>query len=186
MSDTLAPAPVIAVVGPSGVGKDSVMEALVARQAGYRIQRRVITRPEEAGGEAFTGVDLVAFERIEAAGGFALSWRAHGLAYGIPAGIEGLRAGAQGVLVNLSRGVLTEAQARFPGLIVLSLTADPEVLAQRLAERGREDAEDRARRLTRAAAPLPEGLHRVVTLDNSGALEATVTAALALLQPESA
>ena len=137
MTVAAALAPVIAVVGPSGVGKDSVMEALVARDPGYRIQRRVITRPEAAGGEAFTGVDMGAFERIEAEGGFALSWRAHGLAYGIPAAIAGARQGARGVLVNLSRAVLLQAQERFGDLIVLSLTADPAVLAQRLASRGR-------------------------------------------------
>ncbi|MDK3019001.1 phosphonate metabolism protein/1,5-bisphosphokinase (PRPP-forming) PhnN [Pseudodonghicola flavimaris] len=186
MSETGADGPVIAVVGPSGVGKDSVMAALVARDPGYRLQRRVITRAETAGGEAFTGVSPERFEQMEAAGAFALSWRAHGLAYGIPVQIAAARRGARGVLVNLSRGVLTEAAARFPDLIVLALSADPAVLAARLAARGREDAEDRARRLIRAAAPLPAGLPRVVALDNSGSLEATVTAALSLLQPESA
>lgn len=178
--------PVIAVVGPSGAGKDSVMAALAARDPGFRIQRRVITRPEDAGGEAFTGVTPEEFARMEAEGAFALSWRAHGLWYGIPVELYDLRKGARAVLVNLSRAVLAEAQARFGDLIVLSLTADPDVLAKRLSARGREDAGERARRLDRADAPLPAGLRRVIELDNSGPLEATVQAVLARLQEESA
>jgi ribose 1,5-bisphosphokinase len=75
--------------------------------------------------------------------------------------------------------VLGEAQDRFPGFAVLSLTATPEVLAQRLQGRGRESAADIARRLARADNALPAGLDRVVTIDNSGALEDTVAAVLA-------
>jgi len=178
-------APVIAVVGPSGVGKDSVMQALTERDPGFLIQNRVITRPQEAGGEDFTGVTPEVFARMQAEGAFAMSWQAHGLWYGIPAEVYDLRKGARAVLVNLSRAVLSEAQARFGDLIVLSLTAAPEVLAERLAARGREDAADRARRLQRAGAALPEGLRRVVEVDNSGSLEATVDTVLARLQPES-
>ena len=179
-------APVIAVVGPSGVGKDSVMQALADRDPGFRIQRRVITRPEAAGGEVFTGVTPEAFARMAAAGAFALSWQAHGLWYGIPVELYDLRRGARAVLVNLSRGVLGAAQARFRDLIVLSLTAAPEVLAERLAARGREATADRARRLERAGVPLPAGMRRVIEVDNSSALEATVETVLARLQPESA
>lgn len=179
-------APIIAVVGPSGVGKDSVMQALADRDPGFRIQRRVITRPEDAGGEAFTGVTPEEFARMAAAGNFALHWQAHGLSYGIPVEVYDLRRSARAVLVNLSRGVLRAAQDRFGDLIVLSLTAAPEVLADRLAARGREDAAERARRLDRAGAPLPAGLRRVIEVDNSGPLEATVETVLTRLQPESA
>ena len=46
---------VIGVVGPSGVGKDTVMHALAAAQPGIKLARRVITRPVEAGGEEGEG-----------------------------------------------------------------------------------------------------------------------------------
>ncbi|TDE39065.1 phosphonate metabolism protein/1,5-bisphosphokinase (PRPP-forming) PhnN [Antarcticimicrobium sediminis] len=185
MSEGPIKAPVIAVVGPSGVGKDSVMAALAARDPRLRLQRRVITRPEEAGGEVFTGVTPETFARMAAAGAFALHWQAHGLSYGIPVEIYDLRRGARAVLVNLSRAVLGVAQGLFGDLIVLSLTADSDVLADRLAGRGREDAGDRARRLQRASAPLPEGLRRVIEVDNSGPLATTVETVLTRLQPES-
>nr|WP_274705526.1 phosphonate metabolism protein/1,5-bisphosphokinase (PRPP-forming) PhnN [Salipiger pentaromativorans] len=158
------------------------MEAAAARLPGLHLARRVITRPASAGGEEFEGVSDEVFDRRLAAGAFALHWAAHGLRYGVPVAVE--RALAQGhpVLCNLSRGVLTQAAARFPGMQVLHVTARPEVLAERLAGRGRESAEEIARRLARAGASLPEGL-TVHEIDNSGALEAAVMRLVALLQP---
>ena len=172
----------IAVVGPSGVGKDSVMEGLAATP-GFALVRRVITRPSEAGGEAFDGVTQKAFDRMAGQGAFALHWQAHGLSYGIPAAETARLAQGTDLLVNLSRAVLVEASRRFPGLIVLNLTAAPEVLAARLAARGRETPQDIARRLARADLALPQGLD-IRTVDNGGALPDTIRAARAVLDPQ--
>ncbi len=179
-------APVIAFVGPSGVGKDSVMEALEARAPGYQHVRRVITRPEGEGGEDFDRVTVEQFQQMVAENALALHWPAYGLLYGVPKGIEDLRQRADAVLVNLSRSVLVQAQEEFGDLIVISLTADPEVLARRLSARARENTEEQELRLERAKVPLPEGLSRVIEIDNSGPLNATVDAILARLHPERA
>ncbi|WP_170357046.1 phosphonate metabolism protein/1,5-bisphosphokinase (PRPP-forming) PhnN [Ruegeria arenilitoris] len=179
-------APVIAVVGPSGVGKDSVIQALLARAPSFERVRRVITRPHGEGGEDFDRVSDRAFQTMVQEGSFVLCWAAHGLHYGIPVAITDQRRRADAVLVNLSRAVLPEAQKEFRELIVISLTADPKVLAQRLAVRGRESAADQARRLGRATAALPEGLNHVIEVDNSGSLDATVETILSGLQPERA
>lgn len=168
----------IGVVGPSGVGKDTVMEAAAAAWPGLHLVRRVITRPTDAGGEAFDGVSEAEFADRVTAGDFLLHWQAHGLRYGIPKEVGTVLASGRPAMVNLSRAVLREAQAVVPGMAVLSLTARPEVLATRLAGRGRESAEEIARRLARASYALPDGLARVVTLDNSGALEDTILAVL--------
>ncbi|WP_323769490.1 phosphonate metabolism protein/1,5-bisphosphokinase (PRPP-forming) PhnN [Antarctobacter sp.] len=173
----------IAVVGPSGVGKDSVMAALAARDPRFVVARRMITRPEEAGGEDHTGVSGAEFDRIETDGGFALSWRAHRLSYGIPTEVDADIAKGRDVLANLSRGVLARAQARFDRFAVLSLTAPVEVLAQRLAGRGRETADQIADRLGRTASPLPNGLP-VISVENTGPLEQTVDTILTRLQPQ--
>lgn len=186
MSAPAEKGPVIGVVGPSGVGKDSLMSALAVSGPQLRLMRRVITRAPEAGGEDYHAVTEAEFSALAENGVFALHWQAHGLHYGIPRDIERMREGSGGVLVNLSRAVLLEAQEAFGGFIVLSVTAQPEVLAERLSGRGREDAEEVQRRLSRAANPLPEGLRRVHEIDNSGALSAAVTAALAALHPERA
>lgn len=169
----------VGVVGPSGVGKDSVMAAMAALDPRITLIRRAITRPEYMGGEAFDGVSEADFEAMVAAGDFALHWSAHGLRYGVPwAQLQG-----DGILlVNLSRRVLSEASGLFDPFVTLSLTAPDEVLAQRLAARGRESAEDIAERLARAGFDLPTGAGPVIEMSNTGPIEDTATKALEALE----
>ena len=175
----------IAVVGPSGVGKDSVMAALAEARPDLFLARRAITRPSEAGGEDFDGIDENTFLRLEAEGAFALSWAAHGLRYGIPIAADMALAEGRDVLANLSRAVLTEAKLRFDRFEVLSLTAAPEVLAARLRGRGRESEAEITARLARAERVLPDHI-AAIEIDNSGPLKQTVAQALAALYPERA
>lgn len=172
----------IAVVGPSGVGKDSVMEALIAAHPDFHRVKRAITRPATAGGEDFESVTRDEFEARRAAGGFALWWTAHGLLYGIPASVCKTLALGVDVLANLSRAQLSQASEVFETLHVLHITARPEVLARRLAARGRETPDDIRARLARDV-PLPDGL-RVTRIDNGGQLDDSVRAALSALYPE--
>jgi len=175
----------IAVVGPSGVGKDSVMAGIAAADPRFALVRRVITRDAEAGGEDFDSVTPDAFARMIAEGVFCLHWQAHGLHYGIPASLRDEVARGSLRLVNLSRGVLAEAAQVFPGIVVLNLTAGPQTLAARLSGRGRETVTDIAKRLSRPSPPLPAGIRRV-DLSNDGDLVDTVARALRLLQPDRA
>ncbi|MBE0453651.1 phosphonate metabolism protein/1,5-bisphosphokinase (PRPP-forming) PhnN [Roseovarius autotrophicus] len=168
----------IAVVGPSGVGKDTLMRAMVETRPGLRRLRRVITRPADPDGEGHEPVSEADFDARLKEGGFALHWRAHGLRYGVPVGVCMDLAQGRDLLVNLSRSVLAEAQARFQPFVILHLTADPVVLAARLAGRGRESAEDIAERLTGAALALPEGVGPVVTLDTGAPPEKLARAAI--------
>jgi ribose 1,5-bisphosphokinase len=174
----------IAIVGPSGVGKDSVMAALMAHDPRFKLARRVITRPSDAGGEDFDGVSEAAFLAREAAGDFALSWPAHGLHYAIPADVDALLKDGFDVLANLSRSVLGQAQGRFDQFDVINLTAKRAVLAERLAARGRETAEQIALRLDRVAT-LPAGI-KAHEIDNSGTLATTVQAVMTSLYPVNA
>ncbi len=161
----------VAVVGPSGAGKDTLIAGARARlgpDPRFRFVRRGITRPASAGGEDHEALDRDAFLRRRNAGGFSLWWEAHGLLYGIPRDIEADLAAGRCVVANLSRRALPEAGARYP-MLVLEITAPPAVLAARLAARGREDADTIAARLAREA-PLPAGL-RVLRVVNHGAVE---------------
>lgn len=171
-----------AVVGPSGAGKDTLMEAARAADPSVVLVRRVVTRPEAAGGEDFQGVTRDGFARMKADGAFALDWEAHGLSYGIPAGLHDDIAAGRKVLFNGSRAMLGEAARVFPGLHVLHVTANDRVLADRLRARGRESEADIAARLARARLPLPGGLN-VTEIDNSGALDTALAALLEALQP---
>jgi phosphonate metabolism protein PhnN/1,5-bisphosphokinase (PRPP-forming) len=154
----------VLVVGPSGAGKDTLLAA--ARRAlsddpRFHFVRRVITRAAGAGGEAHEAVTEAEF----AARDFALQWQAHGLRYGIPVdAVEG-RAIA---VANVSRTIVAMAAARF-AVRVIEVTAPPDILAARLASRGRESPDDVTARLARGVA-IPSGVP-VDTVVNDGSLE---------------
>lgn len=171
----------ILIVGPSGAGKDTLMNgarAALANDPRVRFVRRVITRPGDMGEEAHESVTEQTFELRRGAGDFALTWRAHGLHYGIPADIAVDLAQGRVVIVNVSRSVVAEAADRFP-VGVVEIAAPADVLARRLAARGREDAVDVARRLSRAIElPLPVGRETVI---NDGSVEAGVRKLLAAI-----
>ncbi|MGV6804730.1 MAG: phosphonate metabolism protein/1,5-bisphosphokinase (PRPP-forming) PhnN [Ruegeria sp.] len=175
-------APVIAVVGPSGVGKDSVIQGLLEREPGFQRVKRVITRPDGEDGEEFRRVSAAAFFELVKNDAFALHWTAHGLQYGIPREISDQRRSAEMVLVNLSRAVLERAKATFGNLIVISLTADARELERRLSARGRESSIEQIRRLGRVGTPISKGLDQLIEVDNSGPLTSTVDEILRRLQ----
>lgn len=179
----------IAIVGPSGVGKDSVMDALCRSTPPQMPKlvraRRVITRDPEAGGEDYHPVTVPDFLNQTQDGQFALWWEAHGLHYGIPASVQDDLAAGHDVIANLSRSKLQEAASIFPAFIVLSITAPASLLAKRLVARGRESEQDIAARLARSTLTVPDTLP-VTTLVNDTTLEACVSQALAHLYPEHA
>lgn len=175
----------IAVVGPSGVGKDSVMAGIQQAMPDMRLVRRIITRAPDLGGEDYDAVTVPVFEKLAREGAFAVHWGAHGLFYGVPVDVHNRLAEGNDCLVNFSRKALNKAASIFPRFIVLNITASPETLAHRLAARGREAEADIARRLAEAHKTLPDGLN-IINLSNDGPLEETVARAAALLQPESA
>ena len=174
---------IFAVVGPSGAGKDTLIEAARQARPDLHILRRVITRPAEAGGEPFEGVTEAEFAAREARGEFVLTWRAHGLRYGIPQSAEAALAQGRCVVFNGSRAMLAATAAAFSGLVVIHVTAAIPILAERLAARGRETREDIAARLARATDDFPVGCE-VRQVENNATLEQAVRDFLAALQPE--
>ncbi|MFC5697427.1 phosphonate metabolism protein/1,5-bisphosphokinase (PRPP-forming) PhnN [Pseudomonas sp. GCM10022186] len=178
----------IYLIGPSGSGKDSVLDAARMTLAGQgcRVARRVITRSAEARGESAEAVSSEEFARREAQGEFAMSWYANGLSYGIPAVIDDWLAAGDDVLVNGSRGYLPEARRRYPHLLAVLLTVEDETLRQRLHARGRESAEEIEARLARNAGfadTLLAGENPdLCLLDNSGSLAQTCQRLLQLIE----
>lgn len=145
----------VLVVGPSGAGKDTLLAGARAALAGspdYVFPRREITRPADAGGEDHIAVAPADFEAARRADGYALSWKAHGLCYGVPRAVEADLARGATVIVNVSRTVIDAARAAYPGSQVIVVTAPADVLAARLAARGREPAAGLQARLGRAVA----------------------------------
>ncbi|MGJ3261733.1 MAG: phosphonate metabolism protein/1,5-bisphosphokinase (PRPP-forming) PhnN [Salinarimonas sp.] len=139
----------VLVVGPSGAGKDTLIDGArtaLADDPRVRFPHRLVTRPMGAY-EAHDTISDADFEAGIAAGRFALWWRAHGLGYAIPrAVVEDVAAGAVCV-VNGSRSRVAQARAGLPAVVVIEVTAPRAVLAARIAARGRDaDADARLAR----------------------------------------
>jgi ribose 1,5-bisphosphokinase len=170
-----SPGVFVAIVGPSGAGKDSLIrglgERLTARD-GVLIARRVVTRPADAHEDHDT-LDEAAFADAEEAGRFALSWSAHGLRYGVPVAIDGAIDAGKIVVCNVSRTAVAAVRRRYAMSLVVLVTARPEILAVRLAARGREGTEGRRERLERAGAS-EAAVEPDVVLDNNEVLNTTV------------
>ncbi|ELT50803.1 phosphonate metabolism protein/1,5-bisphosphokinase (PRPP-forming) PhnN [Brucella intermedia] len=160
----------VAVVGPSGAGKDTIMDAARVALAGdtrFHFVRRIITRPQMPGTEDHDSLDEAAFAKSAGEGAFALNWQAHGLSYGLPKSLEDEIADGTVVIANVSRRVLGDVRRLYPSRSVVVITARPEVLAERLASRGRESREEIVARLAREVS-FDDGAGDVVTIDNSG------------------
>ena len=178
----------VAVVGPSGAGKDTLIRAAKAALADdprFVFPQRLVTRPADATEDALE-IGRDDWEHGVAEGRFALSWQAHGLAYAIPGDTREAVAHGRTVVANVSRRVLPNLAGAYPHAAAISVTATPETLAHRLAARRREDAEARLGRLSRSAPAMPDGLvWKAVANDGTpeeGA--AAFLAALAALTPE--
>lgn len=163
----------VAVVGPSGAGKDTIMAFARDRFAGEEsisFVRRVITRPSDAAAEDHDTLADAAFDVALADGAFALSWEAHGLKYGLPASVDGAIADGRVAIANLSRGALPALKDRYVNVVVVEITARPEILAERLAARGRESRGEVLARLARSAK-FDCTVAGAVVIDNSGEKE---------------
>ncbi len=175
--------PLILVVGPSGAGKDTLIEGAreaMADDARIHFARRTVTRAASTN-EDHDSLSMAAFKVAERSGAFLLTWRAHGLAYGIPMAIQDRRTAGVAVVVNTSRTVVDEARRRWYPVRIIAVTAPLEILAQRLRLRGREDGDAAAARLAQAALTLPAGPD-VLTVMNAGTIEEGRAAFVAALR----
>ena len=157
----------VLIVGPSGAGKDTLLAIAREALAGddrFLFPRRHVTRPSDSD-EPVEERTAEAFAREQAAGGYALSWAAHGQLYGVPRSIEAALERGKVVVVNVSRSVVGEALTDQRRVVVLQVTAPAAILAERLSRRGRETAEDIKERVTRTVPPLPSGLP-VISIEN--------------------
>lgn len=173
----------IAVVGASGAGKDSLIRhsrAALCDSAEFVFARRAITRPSDAH-EDCDEITPEGFAEAVARGLFALHWQAHGLSYGVPGSVlEELRQG-RNVVCNISRGAVGEARRVFARVAVIEVAAPPEIIAARLAARGREAGAGQQARLARGdggrLAEPPDA-----RIENAGKLDETGQAFLAALR----
>ncbi len=148
----IGPGRLVLVVGPSGAGKDTLLEIAKAACLGdssVTFARRVVTR-EPSPAENNLQSTPEAFRAMIAADEFALHWQAHGHAYGLLRSIDTeIRAGRT-VVANVSRTVIAQARHTYANVDVVLITAPPDVLARRIALRARSSDAMSSDRVNRA------------------------------------
>lgn len=150
-STRLGPGRLVLVAGPSGAGKDTLINLARTACAGdpnVVFPRRVVTRRASAF-EDNEELDAPEFREALADGRFAVHWEAHGHSYALPRAIDDdIRAG-RAVVVNVSRGVIGALRQLYENVVVVMITAPADVLATRLATRRRSSDADLGKRLHR-------------------------------------
>lgn len=160
----------VAVVGPSGAGKDTIIDyarARLSESGNYHFVRRVVTRDADGNAEDHDTMSEPQFLQAIENGAFSLHWQAHGLYYGLPRAVDDVLDSGGIIIANLSRRVLPQLAKRFSRIVIVHITAQADVLAQRLVSRGRETPQSIALRLQRQQPVDACGLP-LVMIDNSG------------------
>jgi len=170
-SATIGPGRLVLVVGPSGAGKDTLLGVARAACADDRtvvFPRRVITR-EASASEDNDEVSIGTFQEALARGEYAMHWEAHGHCYALSRAMEDEIRSGRTVVANVSRTVIGAARRAYADVVVILITAPPNVLAERIAMRARSSdgmAENRLRRTVEDASAVPD-----VTIVNTGSAE---------------
>lgn len=172
------PGVLVLVIGPSGVGKDTLIGG--ARKAldgdkRFSFARRLVTRPADIDLEDHVSLDAQEFAAARAAGRLALTWEAHGLDYALPIGVDTDLALGRVVVANISRHAVPKALVKYPHCRVVQVSAEISLRAERLAKRGRENRDQIVARLAREGAALPADVSPIV-IDNSSSVGIGVTA----------
>jgi ribose 1,5-bisphosphokinase len=165
----------LAVVGPSGAGKDSIMRAAASAFTGDSVvhfARRIVTRASSAD-EDHDSVSEGEFAGLVESGALALNWKAQGLNYGIPASIHNKLAAGHIVIANTSRAIAAGIKSIFPRSVIIHITASEPVLEQRLIARGREATADLKLRIERSNA-LEQEFGADIRIENNGELDDAV------------
>jgi ribose 1,5-bisphosphokinase len=170
-SAAIGPGRLVLVVGPSGAGKDTLIglaRAACADDNNIVFPRRVVTR-EASLFEDNEQVSLEAFQQARGNGEFAVHWEAHGHCYALPGTIDDVIRSGRTVITNVSRTVVDTMRRVYADVVVVSITAPPEVLAERLAARARSSDGLIANRLDRAVDGV--GAAPDATITNVGDVE---------------
>jgi thymidine phosphorylase len=146
------------IVGPSGAGKDSLIQGAataLSKNENYVFAKRVITRGPDPERESHESVAAAEFVKRQKAKAFMLTWRVYDTDYGIPAPYNDDLSAGRHVVANVSRGVVGDAVAHFRPASVIQITAPPPILEYRL--NARDDISHLEERLARTVM-LPDGI----------------------------
>lgn len=131
------------IVGPSGSGKDTLIEYVTSRLPVKRVKRYVTRLPNAF--EDFISVNACEFNSMD----FFIKWGVFDKMYGIGREVlDGLLKG-ENYVINVSRDVINEVRSKWLDTKVVSLTVAKDVLRARMLARKRDSLDEIEKRLSR-------------------------------------
>lgn len=159
---------IILIVGPSGVGKDTLLRHAKEELGGkLNFVKRYITRKADLN-ECNYYVDDYAFELLKHNSYFASSWNAHGNLYGIAK--RSIKNGVN--IISISRSKIKDFEEQYDDVYTINISIPTEILEKRLLFRGRETKEEIVKRLSRSYKKIEA--KNLINFDNSTSLEESI------------
>ncbi len=173
------------LVGPSGVGKDTLLNHLKKNQYSDHqplVAHRYITRPVREGDENHIELSDFDFYQRKEAGLFLFDWESHGNKYAIGKEARKWVKQGQNVIVNGSRNYLASALKIYAKTTPIWITVSEQILRERLAQRGRETEEEIELRIKRNRELESKKMDNCVYINNDQSVEDTVGQIIALIE----
>lgn len=171
---------IILIVGPSGAGKDSLLQSAVDHYCSDNkivfVPRYITRKPDDNENNYF--VDENGFNVLKENNFFLADWGAHGNFYGVsryefrpqPGGVR---------IVSISRTVIRIVEKQFSDVHTILITAPSSTLLERIQRRRRESVAAIAGRLDRVS--METDARRLHHFDNSAPLKETIPKFLRLM-----
>lgn len=172
--------PIVLVLhGPSGVGKDSVIDLLRARTGIHRVTSTTSRerRPGELDGVEYHFISRAAFERKLRYGEFAEWAPVYGAFYGVERKelLGPLEHGQDAIIRTDVQGARTWRRILEGAVSIFLMAEDREALRARLIRRGSESAESLGKRMAELEVELEDMPNNdYVVINRHGAVEAAV------------